>query len=133
MKIPKQFTVPIIVHAISKLDLQLLDGILRPIPESIKDKIDISLTIFRFKMNIDSVFYPEDTYFEVVHDNKKEVLYNLNIYTFTANYSRLNFTLQIIQDEEGMINIKDHFLEIVTNQKNTFSFLARRKKHHSKQ
>jgi len=111
MKIPKEFTVPIIVHAISKLDLQLLDGILRPIPESIKDKIDISLTIFRFKMNIETVFDPEDTYFEVVHHNKKEVVDNLNIYTFTANNSRLSFTLQIQQDEEGMINIKDHILE----------------------
>ena len=111
MKIPKEFTVPIIVHAISKLDLQLLDGILRPIPESIKDKIDIALTIFRFKMNIETVFDPEDTYFEVVHHNKKEVVDNLNIYTFTANNSRLSFTLQIQQDEEGMINIKDHILE----------------------
>ena len=111
MKIPKEFTVPIIVHAISKLDLQLLDGILRPIPESIKDKIDISLTIFRFKMNMETVFYPEDTYFEVIHVNKNEVVDNLNIYTFTANNSRLCFTLQIQQDEEGMINIKDHSLE----------------------
>lgn len=100
MKIPKEFTVPIIVHAISKLDLQLLDGILRPIPQSIKDKIDISLTIFRFKMNMETVFDREDTYFEVVHDNKKEFLDNLNIYTFTANNSRLSFTLQITQDEE---------------------------------
>jgi hypothetical protein len=111
MKIPKEFTVPIIVHAISKLDLQLLDGILRPIPESIKDKIDIALIIFRFKLNIETVFDPEDTYFEVVHDNKKEMLDNLNIYTFTANNSRLNFTLQIQQDEAGMIYIKDYCLE----------------------
>lgn len=111
MKIPKEFTVPIIVHAISKLDLQLLDGILRPIPESIKDKIDISLTIFSFKMNIKTVFNPEDTFFEVVHHNKNEVVDNLNIYTFTANNSKLSFTLRIQQDEDGMINIKDHCLE----------------------
>ncbi len=111
MKIPKEFTVPIIVHAISKLDLQLLDGILRPIPESIKDKIDISFTIFSFKMNIKTVFDPEDTYFEVIHHKKNEFVDNLNIYTFTANNSKLSFTLQIQQDEEGMINIKDHCLE----------------------
>ena len=111
MKIPKEFTVPIIVHAISKLDVQLLDGILRPIPESIKDKIDIALIIFRFKLNIETVFDPKDTYFEVVHDNKTEVLDNLNIYTFTANNSRVSFTLQIQQDEQVMINIKDHSLE----------------------
>jgi hypothetical protein len=111
MKIPKEFTIPIIVHAISKLDVQLLDGILRPIPENIKDKIDIALIIFRFKLNIETIFYTEDTYFEVVHDNKKEALDNLNIYTFTANNSRLCFTLQIQQDEDGMITIKDHILE----------------------
>ena len=111
MKIPKEFTLPIIVHAISKLDVQLLDGILRPIPESIKDKIDIALIIFRFKMNIETVFHPEDSYFEVIHVNKKEVVDNLNIYTFTANNSRLSFTLQIHQDEAGVITIKDHILE----------------------
>lgn len=83
MKIPKEFTVPIIVHAISKLDLQLLDGILRPIPESIKDKIDISLTIFRFKMNMETVFNTEDTYFEVIHENDGNE--NESIYTFIAN------------------------------------------------
>lgn len=109
MKIPKEFTVPIIVHAISKLDLQLLDGILRPIPESIKDKIDISLTIFRFKMNMETVFNTEDTYFEVIHENDGNE--NESIYTFIANTSKLSFTLKIKQDEEGMINIKDHSLE----------------------
>jgi hypothetical protein len=111
MKIPKEFTVPIIVHAISRLDLQLLDEILRPIPQSIKDKIDIALTIFRFKMNIETVFDPEDIYFEVIHENKNEVNGGSGIYTFIANNSRLSFTLQIQQDEEGMINIKDHILE----------------------
>lgn len=82
MKIPKEFTVPIIVHAISRLALQLLDGILRPIPESIKDKIDISLTIFRFKMNIETVFNTEDTYFEVINENEPNE--NESIYTFIA-------------------------------------------------
>ncbi len=47
----------------------------------------------------------------MVHDNKNEVLDNLNIFTFTANISRLSFTLQIQQDEEGLINIKDHSLK----------------------
>lgn len=109
MKIPKEFTVPIIVHAISRLDLQLLDGILRPIPESIKDKIEISLTIFHFKMNIETVFNTEDTYFEVINENEPNE--NESIYTFIANTSKLSFTIQIQQDEEGMISIKDHILE----------------------
>jgi uncharacterized protein YqgV (UPF0045/DUF77 family) len=125
MKIPKEFTLPIIVHAISKLDVQLLDGILRPIPDSIKDKIDIALIIFRFKLNIETVFDPEDTYFEVVHDNKKEVLDNLNIYTFTANNSRLSFTLQIHQDKDGMITIKDHILENKNNPEKHILFFGK--------
>jgi hypothetical protein len=124
MKIPKEFIVPIIVHAISKLDLQLLDRILRPIPESIKDKIDIALIIFRFKLNIETVFDHEDTYFEVVHDNKKEALDNLNIYTFTANNSRLSFTLQIQQDEAGMIYINDYSLENINKTENHILFFG---------
>lgn len=124
MKIPKEFTLSIIVHAISTLDVQLLDGILRPIPDSIKDKIDIAHTIFRFKLNIETVFDPEDTYFEVVHDNKKEALDNLNIYTFTANNSRLNFTLQIQQDKAGMIFIKDYCLENNTKPENHILFFG---------
>jgi hypothetical protein len=124
MKIPKEFTVPIIVHAISKLNVQLLDGILRPIPESIKDKIDIALIIYRFKLNIETVFDNEDTYFEVVHDNKKEALYNLNIYTFTANNSRLSFTLQIQQDEAGMIYIIDYSLENINKTENHILFFG---------
>lgn len=108
MKIPKEFTVPIVVHAISKLDLQLLDGILRPIPQSIKDKIDIAQIIFSLKLNMMTVFDPDDTHFEVIHENEKDITCNTNIYKFTANISKLCFTLQIQQDEEGMIFIEDY-------------------------
>lgn len=109
MKIPKEFTVPIIVHAISKLDLQLLDGILRPIPQSIKDKIDIAQIIFSLKLNMMTVFDTDDTYFEVILE--KEIASNSKIYKFTANVSKLFFTLQIQQDEEGMIYIQDYIEE----------------------
>ena len=108
MKIPKEFTVPIVVHAISKLDLKLLDGILRPIPQSIKDKIDIAQIIFSLKLNMMNVFNPDDTYFEVIHNNEKQVICNTSIYTFTANKSKMSFSLQITQDEEGMIFIEDY-------------------------
>jgi hypothetical protein len=106
MKIPKEFTVPIIVHAISKLDLELLDGILRPIPQSIKDKIDIAQIIFSLKLNMMTVFDTDDTYFEVILE--KEIASNSKIYKFTANKSKLCFNLQIQQDEEGMIFIEDY-------------------------
>lgn len=111
MKIPKEFTVPIIVHAISKLDLELLDGILRPIPQSIKDKIDIAQIIFSLKLNMMTVFDPDDTHFDVIHQNEKEVTCNTKIYKFTANKSKMGFTLQITQDEEGMIFIEDYYVE----------------------
>lgn len=111
MKIPKEFTVPIIVHAISKLDLELLDGILRPIPQSIKDKIDIAQIIFSLKLNMMTVFDPDDTCFEAIHKNEKGDGCNSNIYTFTANKSKMSFTLQITQDEEGMIFIEDYNVE----------------------
>lgn len=109
MKIPKEFTVPIIVHAISKLDLELLDGILRPIPKSIKDKIDIAQIIFSLKLNMMTVFDTDDTYFEVILE--KEIASNSKIYKFTANKSKMSFTLQITQDEEGMIFIGDYNVE----------------------
>jgi hypothetical protein len=111
MKIPTEFTVNYIVHAISILDIQLLTEVLNLTPRNGKDKTDIALFIFRFKLNLETVFDPEDTYFEVINENKNEDASCSSIYTFTANTSRLSFTLQIQQDEEGMITIKDHSLK----------------------
>jgi hypothetical protein len=122
MKIPKEFTVPIIVHAISKLDVQLLDGILRPIPESIKDKIDIAHIIFHYKMNVETVFDLDDTCFEVIHEN--EVNAGGSIYTFIANTSRLSFTLNIRQDETGMVFIEDWNEENNTNSEKHILFFG---------
>lgn len=123
MKIPKEFTVPIIVHAISKLDLQLLDGILRPIPQSIKDKIDIAQIIFSLKLNMMTVFDTDDTYFEVILE--KEIASNSKIYKFTANVSKLFFTLQIQQDEEGMIYIQDYIEENIVMPKRHILFFGK--------
>lgn len=122
MKIPKEFTVPIIVHAISKLDLELLDGILRPIPQSIKDKIDIAQIIFSLKLNMITVFDTDDTYFEVILE--KEIASNSKIYKFTANVSKLFFTLQIQQDEEGMIYIQDYIEENILKPKKQILFFG---------
>lgn len=122
MKIPKEFTVPIIVHAISKLDLELLDGILRPIPQSIKDKIDIAQIIFSLKLNMITVFDTDDTYFEVILE--KEIASNRKIYKFTANVSKLFFTLQIQQDEEGMIYIQDYIEENILKPKKQILFFG---------
>ena len=124
MKIPKEFTVPIIVHAISKLDLELLDGILRPIPQSIKDKIDIAQIIFSLKLNMMTVFNPDDTHFEVNHENEKDITCNTNIYTFTANKSKMGFTLQITQDEEGMIFIQDYNVENIVKPEKQILFFG---------
>jgi hypothetical protein len=110
MKIPTEFTVNYIVHAISILDIQLLTEVLNLTPRNGKDKTDIALFIFRFKLNLETVFDPEDTYFEVVHKNEADTC-GSGIYTFIANTSKMSFTLQIHQDEDGMITIKDHSLE----------------------
>jgi archaellin len=111
MKIPKEYTINYIVHAISILDIQLLTEVLNLTPRNGKDKIDIAHIIFRYKMNVETVFDLNDTYFEVINENKNEDASCSSIYTFTANTSRLSFTLQIQQDDEGMITIKDHILE----------------------
>lgn len=124
MKIPKEFTIPIIVHAISKLDLELLDGILRPIPQSIKDKIDIAQIIFSLKLNMMTVFDTDDTCFEVIHENEKDITCNTNIYTFTANKSKMGFTLQITQDEDGMVFIEDYNAENIVKPEKQIHFFG---------
>ena len=40
MKIPREFTLNFIVHAISILDLDLLTQILRPLADSVAEKIE---------------------------------------------------------------------------------------------
>lgn len=124
MKIPKEYTINYIVHAISILDIQLLAEVLDPIPQNIKDKIDIAHIIFRYKMNVETVFDLNDTYFEVINENKNEDASCSSIYTFTANTSRLSFTLNIRQNETGMVFIEDWNSENNTNSKNEILFFG---------
>ena len=123
MKIPTEFTVNYIVHAISILDIQLLTEVLNLTPRNGKDKTDIALFIFRFKLNLETVFDPEDTYFEVVHKNEADTG-GSGIYTFIANTSKMSFTLKIQKNETGMVLIEDWNEENSANFKNKILFFG---------
>ena len=50
MKIEKQYLKNYIVHGISILDLEMLNQLLKPIPKTIKDKIEISSYLHDFEV-----------------------------------------------------------------------------------
>ena len=59
MKIPREYTINYIVHAISILDLDLLSQILKPLADSVADKIEVAQYIYDYfhqKENINSFF-----------------------------------------------------------------------------
>jgi hypothetical protein len=106
MKIPREFTLNYIVHAISILDLDLLTQILRPLAISVADKIEVAQYLYDFKRIFRELDF-EDTHFKVVHGLcEKEACTNYS-YTFTANYTRINFTLQFEETFDGMLLIKE--------------------------
>jgi hypothetical protein len=114
MKIPREFTINYIVHAISILDLDLLAQILRPLADSVAEKIEVEQYIHDFERIFKELDF-EDTYFKVAHGLcEKEGCPNYS-YTFTANYSLVNFTLKIEETFDGMVLIKDCYKE--TNEK----------------
>jgi hypothetical protein len=94
MKIEKQYSKNFLVHAISILDLDLIKQILKAVPTKKKDKV-----IFRSKLE------KFDTHFEVKHGKRKTS--NDYIYTFTANYSRKNFSIKFIDGANGMFFIEE--------------------------
>ncbi len=107
MKIPREFTINYIVHAISILDLDLLTQILRPLAESVADKIEIAQYIH----DIERVFNQEitiaDTHFEVTHGFCNELNCKTYTYTFTSNSNRVHFTLKFQETKTGMIYIEE--------------------------
>ena len=70
MKIPREFTLNFIVHAISILDLDLLTQILRPLADSVAEKIEVELYIHDFERIFKELDF-EDTYFKVAHGLSK--------------------------------------------------------------
>jgi hypothetical protein len=106
MKIEKNYLKNYIVHAISILDLEMLNQLLRPISKTIIDKIEISSYLHDFEVIFKCELEMLDTHFEVTHGVSKAS--NDYIYNFTANYSRKNFSIKFIDSANGMLYIEQY-------------------------
>jgi hypothetical protein len=104
MIIEKQYLKNYIVHAISILDLDMLNQLLRPIPKTIKDKIEISGYLHNFEVIFRCELDELDVHFEVNHGICNTT--NDYIYNFTANHSRKNFSIKFIDSANGMLYIE---------------------------
>jgi len=107
MKVEKEYTIYYIVHAISILDLDLLTQILRPLARTAGDKVKIAQYLHDFKRIILYELDFDDDYYEVVHGLCEKEGCTHYSYTFTANFSRINFTLQFEKTFDEMILITD--------------------------
>ena len=121
MKIEKKYTINYIVHAISILDLDLIEQILRPLVCDIDDKIELAQYLFDFK-RIFSELDIEDTRFKVLHELYTKVGHRNNDYTFVANFSQSHFTLNFYENIDGFIEIYDRIGLMNENQIQFSSF-----------
>ena len=106
MKIPREFTINYIVHAISILDLDLLTQILRPLADSVAEKIEVEQYIHDFERIFKELDF-EDTYFKVAHGKSKIDGSSDYKYTFIANYSNSNFTLHFYENIDGFFEFNE--------------------------
>ena len=119
MKVEKEYTIYYLVHAISVLDKDLLSQILRPLAKSVAEKVEVEQYIHDFDRIFRELDF-EDTYFKVSHGLcEKEGNTNYS-YTFTANYSLVNFTLKIEETFNG-IEIIQEFSEVINKNQIRFS------------
>lgn len=112
MKIPKEYTINYIVHAISIMDIDLLEDILYQTSEFYKVKPKISKILYHFERIINHGLDANDTFFEVIHLNEHRIGSAAPIYSFTANHSRLNFTLEFRLDYRRGLLIDDLYLDV---------------------
>jgi hypothetical protein len=125
MKIPREFTINYIVHAISILDLDLLTQILRPLADSVAEKVEVEQYIHDFERIFRELDF-EDTYFKVAHDLSKIDGSSDYKYTFIANYSCVNLTLKIEETFDGIVIIQE-FSEGINDKQIRFSSAKRKK------
>ena len=119
MKVEKEYTIYYIVHAISVLDKDLLSQILRPLAKSVAEKVEVEQYLHDFERIFRELDF-EDTYFKVAHGlSETEGCPNYS-YTFTANYSLVNFTLKIEETFNG-IEIIQEFSEGINKNQIRFS------------
>jgi hypothetical protein len=122
MKIEKQYSKNFLVHAISILDLDLIKQILKSVPTKKKDKVEMNFYLRNFKVIFRSKLEKFDTHFEVKHGKRKTS--NEYIYTFTANYSRKNFSIKFIDAANGMFFIEECYSKINSKTINFSSFVG---------
>ena len=122
MKIEKQYYKNFLVHAISILDLDLIKQILKAVPTKKKDKVEMSLYLHNFEVIFRCKLDKLDTRFEVAHGLNKTC--NAYIYTFTANYSRKNFSIKFIDKANGMFYIKECYSKRNSNSIYFSSFIG---------
>ena len=119
MKVEKEYTIYYLVHAISILDIDLFSQILRPLATTVAERVEVEQYIYDFKRIFMELDF-EDTYFKVAHGlSEKEGCPNYS-YTFTANYSLVNFTLKIEETFDGIVIIQE-FSEGINNNQIRFS------------
>ena len=107
MKIPREYTINYIVHAISILDLDLLSQILKPLADSVAEKVEVAQYIFDFERIFRNALDFGDTHFEVVHSLFEIEGASDYKYTFIANYSRVNFTLKVEETINGIVILQE--------------------------
>lgn len=107
MKIEKGYGIYFIVHAISTLDLELITQILRPLAHSVYQKSEVSQILFEFERVFKDVLSPSDTHFEVSHGFCESPICCPYKYTFVANSSGINFSLNFRETKKGMIYIDE--------------------------
>lgn len=119
MKVEKEYTIYYLVHAISILDIDLFSQIIRPLAKTVAERVEVEQYIYDFKRIFRELDF-EDTYFKVSHGLSKKEGYPNYSYTFTANYSHVNFTLKIEETFNG-IEIIQEFSEGINNNQIRFS------------
>lgn len=122
MKIEKKYYKNFLVHAISILDLDLIKQILKAVPTKKKDKVEMNFYLHNFEVIFRCKLDKLDNRFEVVHGFNKTC--NAYIYTFTANYSRKNFSIKFIDGANGMFFIEECYYKKNSKTINFSSFVG---------
>jgi hypothetical protein len=106
MKILPEHRINYIVHAISILDLNLLEQILKPSAHSVVDKCEVGQYLFDFERIFRELDF-NDTHFKVAHGLCNNEGCKKHLYTFIANSSSCNFTINFEKNIDSMILINE--------------------------
>jgi hypothetical protein len=121
MKILPEHRINYIVHAISILDLNLLEQILKPLAHSVVDKCEVGQYLFDFERIFRELDF-NDTHFKVAHRLCTNEGCKKLIYTFIANCRGNNFIINFEENQDGMILINECKEQSIENQIRFSSF-----------